>query len=153
MNKLLLKLSYRVLRVIWFLTRPVTVGVRVMLLRGGQTLLVRHVYQDAWYMPGGGVKRGETLEQAVRREAWEECGARLHNLSLMGVYSNFKEYKSDHVVMFLCDDFELGGESDAEIEEMAFFDLGRLPDRASAGTLRMVEQYRSGAPVAFGLWS
>ena len=57
-----------------FFYRPVTVGVRVMLIRDGQVLLIRHSYLRGWYLPGGGLKRGESMEAAARREAREESG-------------------------------------------------------------------------------
>lgn len=151
--KLLINLAYQALRAYWFIARPVTLGVRILMLHNGQTLLVRHVYQDAWFMPGGGVKRGETLEQAARRESWEECGAQLNHLVLLGVYTNFWEYKSDHVVMFLCDDFSLAEKSDPEIAEVAFFDPDHLPASASGSTRQVIDAYRSGTLEAFGLWS
>lgn len=37
-------------------------------------LLVRTSYRIAWNSPGGGTRRGETLEAAVRRELSEEIG-------------------------------------------------------------------------------
>lgn len=89
----------------WAVTRPLTVGVRTMLISDGQVVLVRHTYQNAWYFPGGGAKRRETLERAARREASEEAGAELGELVLFGAYSSFSEHKSDHVVVFLCHDF------------------------------------------------
>jgi ADP-ribose pyrophosphatase YjhB (NUDIX family) len=64
-----IRFLYLCYRVYCFLFRPVRLGVRVMLLRGDQVLLVRQTYMPGWFMPGGGLKRGETLEQAARREA------------------------------------------------------------------------------------
>lgn len=52
--------------------------VRVIVLRGQRVLMVKHQDADGmfWILPGGGVKPGETLEQAAVREVWEEAGAR-----------------------------------------------------------------------------
>jgi len=140
-------LRYRIAR------RPVTVGVRLLLLREGEILLVQHTYQRHWYLPGGKVERGETLEQAARREADEELGATLGALRLFGVYTNFYEGRSDHVVVFLCDDLTLTGETDREIERFAWFPLGQLPEGVSPGSRHRIAEYAhwDGKAVA-GLW-
>ncbi len=65
----MLRLIYLIYRVYCFIFRPVTLGVRVMMIDKDQVLLVRHTYMDGWFMAGGGVKRGETLDQAARRES------------------------------------------------------------------------------------
>ena len=47
--------------------------------REGKLLLVRSVVPgkyDFWVAPGGGVKQGESLEEAAAREIWEEAGLR-----------------------------------------------------------------------------
>lgn len=56
--------------------RPVA---RVLLLDPLDRALLldtRLVYTRVWMMPGGGVKPGETFEEAARRELWEEVGIR-----------------------------------------------------------------------------
>jgi ADP-ribose pyrophosphatase YjhB (NUDIX family) len=146
------RLGYRLLRWWWKVRRPTTVGVRVLLLREGQVLLVRHTYQDAWYLPGGGVKRGETLVDAVRREAAEEVGATLGALSLLGVYTNTYEGKTDHVAVLICHEFTLSGETDREIERYAFYDLGALPADASPGTRRRIGEYVAGETAQARRW-
>ncbi len=78
-------------------------------------------------MPGGGVKRGETLEQAARREAREEVGAELQDLSLLGAYTYFGRWKSDHNIVFFSDQFTANGKHDREIAEARFFPLAELP--------------------------
>ena len=78
-------LIYWINRLRWRVTKPVTVGVRLILTRDQAVLLVKHTYQRHWYLPGGGVKRGETLQEAARREAAEEIGAALGDLQLFGV--------------------------------------------------------------------
>jgi ADP-ribose pyrophosphatase YjhB (NUDIX family) len=151
----LVKLLYRINRLRWRATQPITVGVRLILLKDQTVLLVKHTYQCQWhwYLPGGGVKRGETLEEAARREVAEELGAELGDLHLFGVYTNFYEHKSDHVIVFTCDDFTLTGKTDREIESFSFFKLDDLPDGTSPGSKKRIQEYiGSDAPPFVGVW-
>jgi 8-oxo-dGTP pyrophosphatase MutT (NUDIX family) len=144
---------YQVELLWWRLTRPVTLGVRLLAVQDGTVLLVRHTYQSQWYLPGGGVKRGETLEQAIRREAAEEVGATLDAVRLLGVYTNFYEYKSDHVVVFVCDDFTVMGKDNHEIERFGFFAFDDLPPNTSPGSRKRIAEYRNHATVPIvGMW-
>jgi ADP-ribose pyrophosphatase YjhB (NUDIX family) len=149
----LARFVYKMNRVWWSIARPVTVGVRVLLIRDEAILLVRHTYQDAWYLVGGGVRGGETSEQAIRREAVEEVGASLECLELFGVYTDFYEGKSDHVVVMSCTAFALDGSSDRrEIESTDFFPVHSLPDGVSTGTQRIIEEYLGGSHPCVGFW-
>ena len=149
----LLRWAYMLHRVLLFFARPLTLGVRVMMIRNGEVLLVRQTYVDGWFMPGGGVDRGETLDAAARREAAEEAGAQLHNLSVVGAYTNFKELKSDHNILFLSTDFSLGGEPDLEIAELRFFQLEALPGDVWPGHRQRRQEYREHKiSPQFGEW-
>jgi ADP-ribose pyrophosphatase YjhB (NUDIX family) len=143
---------YRARRAWWSIARSITVGVRAFLVREGRILMVRHTYQSAWYLPGGGVQGGETLEAAIRREVCEEVGASLGEIELFGVYSNFYEGKSDHVVVFLCSEFRLSGNTDREIECFEFFGPAQLPEGTSPGTKRRVREYLEGRPASTRVW-
>lgn len=140
------------MRAWWRVRRPLSVGVHVLLVRDEQVLLVRHTYLHSWFAPGGGVERGETLEEAIRREAREEVGATLHDLRLMGIYTSFKESKSDHVVMFVSTEFAVDGTSDREIEETRWYPLDALPDDLSPATARRIEDYLAGHAPGVGDW-
>jgi ADP-ribose pyrophosphatase YjhB (NUDIX family) len=137
------KLLYQIYKLPWAITRPVTVGVRVMLIKDGQVLLVRHTYQDGWFMVGGGVKRNETLEESARREAREEVEAEIGELHLFGAYSNFIDHLSDHIVVFTCNEFKLTGKTDFEIAEARFFPMEALPEDIIPGHRRRIQEYLS----------
>jgi 8-oxo-dGTP pyrophosphatase MutT (NUDIX family) len=155
---IVLRILYRLFQVYLFFVRPLPLGVRIMLIRDGKVLLVRQTYMDGWFMPGGRIEKNETTEQAARREAREEVGAELRSISLLGVYSNFKEWKSDHNVLFLSEDFELAGGHDREIAELRFFPLDALPPDVWPGHCRRLLEYRDLAQhrvsdfVRFGEW-
>ena len=59
-----------------FFRRRVRVRVSGILIRDGALLLIAHRKKDRvyWLLPGGGVKFGESLERALRREFREELG-------------------------------------------------------------------------------
>jgi len=72
---------------------------------------------------------------------------------MFGVYTNFYEGKSDHVIVFSCDGFTLTGETDREIACFEFFRFDELPEDVSPGSLRRIREYISGdgSPVS-GTW-
>lgn len=140
-------------RLYWRHARPVTVGVRCILERDGQVLLVRHTYTgESWYLPGGGVHRGETIEQAARREVGEEVGASLGALRLLGLYTNMVEGKTDHVAILACDDWATEGPTGFEVETWALFSPDRLPAGASPGTRRRIAEYAANSGPHLARW-
>jgi 8-oxo-dGTP pyrophosphatase MutT (NUDIX family) len=149
---MLIKIAHWIRRAYYFIARPITLGVRILLIDGGQVILVKHSYEHGWFLPGGGVKRGETLEEAVRREAAEECGAALNDVRFIGTYHNFVEYKSDHVCLFLSEDFTLQDVSNREIEMVSAFPLEQLPEDTSPGSLRKITAYTNGSLESGGVW-
>ena len=149
----MMRLLFLGYRIYCFIFRPIVMGVRVMLIQSGQVLLVRQTYLPGWFMPGGGVKRGETLDEAIRREAREEVGAEMKDLKLIGGYTNFDGFKSDHNLLFLCTDFIFSGQSDREIAEVRFFPLDALPENTWPGHRQRLEEYRAGGVITpYGEW-
>ncbi len=149
----LLNLAYRIYGLRWRLSGSVKIGVRIMLLRGDTVVLVRHSYLPGWLLPGGGVKKLETLEQAARREAWEEVGATTTGpVHLLGVFSNFAERKSDHVALFVCEEFTIDENVRSwEILQWCHHPISRLPKEAR-GVGEKISLYRSGARGVAGKW-
>jgi 8-oxo-dGTP pyrophosphatase MutT (NUDIX family) len=127
-------------------------GVRLLLIRESQVLLVKHVYQDEWFLPGGMVEKGETLEIAARREALEEVGAKIEDLQLFGIYTNFEDGRTEHITVFVSHDFNLNGQSDHEIETACFYPFRALPEKISSGNRNRIEDYASGKTKRYGNW-
>jgi len=149
----MMRLLFLGYRIYCFIFRPKLLGVRVMLIQNGQVLLVRHTYLPGWFLPGGGVNRGETLDEAARREAREEVGAEMGALKMVGAYTNFEGFKSDHNILFLCTDFDLRGQPDREIAEVRSFPLDNLPDNVWPGHRLRLEEYLAGKEIPqFGEW-
>ena len=115
----------------WFrLSRPMTLGSRVQARDAhGRFLLVRHGYTPGWHLPGGGVERGETLEEAAVRELAEEGGARaVEPLRLIHVFANFANFPGDHVALFDAPAWEpCPPRRGPEIAERGGFDADALP--------------------------
>lgn len=137
----------------WRFRRGQTLGVRA-LVRDEQSrvLLVRHTYAPGWHFPGGGVERDETLETAVTRELVEEVGVEVETLPvLFGLYANFEHFRSDHVGLFVIDDWQQRPRKNLEIAEHRFFTLENLPDGITGGTRRRLEEV-SGSRQRSAYW-
>lgn len=143
MMKYLLIIAHTLLTLWWRLTRPILFGVRILLIQDGQVVLVKHVYQPEWFLPGGGLKRYESLEQAIRREAREEVGANLGEVQLFDFDTSVNHGITLHLAVFLCSDFTMTGHSDAEIAEKRFFPLEALPENISPSNRIKIDQYRA----------
>lgn len=132
----------------WRLTRGLTLGVRAVVVDGEQrVLLVRHRYYPGWHFPGGGVEPDETTITALARELVEETGIELMGEAhLHGLFANFINFKSDHVVVYVVDKWQQGPwRSSIEIAEKKWVDLADLPDNVTKGTRRRIAEIFHGA--------
>ena len=141
MKKIILKLGLPLLKLYWKIFKPQTNGVRAILVKDNKILLVKHSYSDSWFLPGGGMKKGETFHQAIKRELFEELGISVENLKLHGIYNNFQEGKIDLIFVFSSYSFSTPTKSDAEIESFDMFDFENLPEKISPGTKRRIDEF------------
>ncbi len=136
-----------VYRVISRLSRPMTLGVRGLVLDGeGRVLLIRHTYVKGWYMPGGGIERGETAEEALARELVEEAGVRLTaRPRLVSFHSNHVRFPGDHVLIYRIDAWApCPATSVGEIDEVGWFSPDTLPHDITPSTRRRIEEALGG---------
>lgn len=127
-----------------------TLGVRAVVLEGGGVLLVRHSYARGWLLPGGGVERGETIFDALKRELEEEAGVVVgEGPVLHGFFSNEQNFRGDHVACFVVRRFErIDRARSLEIAEARFFPVQSLPEQTTGGTRRRIAEVFDGAPIS-----
>ena len=122
-----------------------TRGVRVLLIYQNNIVVVRHWYNSWWVLPGGGIKKNETPEQAAVRELAEEVGVADVQLEYqLGVYSNNKEGKNDTVycfVAFLNAPFDSNKKFNIEISDMKSVSIEELPTGTSSATKARIAEY------------
>ena len=130
-------------------TRPlIMVGACVILLdKNKKVLLQLRKDNNRWGLAGGSLELGETLEQAAKRELYEETGLIANKLELFNVYSGEQfYYKYPHgdevynvVSAYVCDDYE--GEikvEESEAHAISYFDLNNLPPNISPPDLPII---------------
>lgn len=119
-----------------------TVGARILLVKDGKLLLVKHTYLSGWYTVGGGVDAGETPRQAIERELQEEVGITLITPpKLFSVYHNQSEKRDDYIVFYTSDDCTQTPVTSPEIAEQQWFSFNELPPDLSPATRRRIEEY------------
>jgi 8-oxo-dGTP pyrophosphatase MutT (NUDIX family) len=143
-------LSFR--RFYWWLVRPITRGARAIVVNEkGEVLLVRHRYDDGWFLPGGKARKSESDEDALRRELKEELGITFTAQEKLGEYLNTYEYKKDMIVVFVIRSFALDERHHFEIGAWQFFDPRALPEDVSPGTRRRIEEWLNQRTIS-GQW-
>lgn len=152
-KKLIINFGYKIYKfirtpVIWYwkIFKIQTRGVRVLIIYQNKTVLVRHWYNSLWVMPGGGIDKYETPEQAAVREVREELGMKINQLDyLLGIYQNKKEGKNDIVYCYvveldnLCDFSK--NKFNFEISDIVWKDFNELPEGTSKATKQRLEEY------------
>lgn len=151
-QKQMIKILHKIATALWKITKPVTVGVRILLIKNEKILLVKHTYFASWFLPGGDLKKGETFQQGIESELREELGISVKELKLHGVYNNFFEGKNDSIVVFSSTNFSEPTIKDKEIETFAYFNLQQVPEKTSPGTFKRIAEFLQGKSAYHGNW-
>lgn len=155
LESILARVFGKVLHQLFLTTRGLTLGVRAVIRSDdGRFLLVRHTYTAGWHFPGGGVEKGETVEEALCKELRQETGlALVATPRLHAIFLNADVSQRDHVLLYLCvakGDIKQRPKS-MEIAEVGYFDAHDLPNGTEAGTIRRIQEIIEKTPPP-ALW-
>jgi ADP-ribose pyrophosphatase YjhB (NUDIX family) len=132
--------------------RPIIVGVRALVVQDNQVLLVRTHGNAYWDLPGGGVKRGESLRAAAIRETREESGCIVDPERLLGMYLNLCEGMTNYVAVYVCRSTSRPALAlNIEIAEARYWPIDALPPVSPPVPKRLAE-YTAGVYGLEGVW-
>lgn len=128
-----------------FIFRPKSLGVKVVVENNNKLLMVRIGYAHKnWTFPGGGVKRGESFEEAALRELKEEVGIITQSLIEMGEYSSDSNFKKNIVKCFyMHTDSSFVKIDNFEIVESNWYDQNEFPENCSFAVPKIMEIYKN----------
>ena len=159
-NKLyrwLVRLASFILKIYWKTFKPITVGVRAIVLdHQHHVLLVKHRYDQRWYLPGGKVEKDETLREAIQRELKEEANISFTSTTdfgVFGVYTSLNQGKCDHIIVFIIKDITQHLQQNClEVDDRGFFDINHLSIPLSPGTQRRLNEYKDQKKTSNSKW-
>lgn len=119
-------------------------GVRALVVHRNEVVLVRHRGGlFPWGLPGGGVKPHESLEEAARREVWEEAGCKVRIERLLGVFDTSLGNIAMSVAVFVCVPLTdlRPPRADVEIATARYTAMDALPHGTDELTRYWIHQY------------
>lgn len=125
-------------------------GASVIVYKGNKILLQQRSDNKCWGYPAGKIETGEIVEEAAKREVFEETGIAVNSMELFGVFSGpdlHHVYPDGNEVdiidiVFICNDFE--GElkkQDSEVDDLKWFDVSEVPENLSPPIKRPLLQF------------
>ena len=144
MIPLIYRFVYPFFQFYWFVFRPKTRGVICLILSGDELLLLRQTYgRPVWTLSGGGFKKNETKEEAVKREVKEELGLNI-TPEYLGEFTHHPDYKIDTVFCFVAKIDKVNPKIDyLEIKEAKWWRMNDLPKDHSTSLQRVISMYKS----------
>ena len=133
--------------------RPILmVGAGIFVLdKQDRLLLMKRSDNGCWGFPGGSTEPGEVVEEAAKRETFEEVNLTIHEMSLSGVFSGpelyYKYPNGDEVynvtIMFLSRDWSGEVKLNHEHTEWGWFSATEIPENVSPPIRPIMERFKS----------
>lgn len=122
----------------------------IVVNKAGELLLQKRRDNGCWCYHGGSVELGDVVEEAAKRELFEETGLNATSLELFGVFSGpdlqYVYPHGDEVsiidIVYICRDWTGEIRPDlCEVDELRFFAPDRIPDNISPPIVRPLKAY------------
>ncbi len=106
-----------------------------------QVLLLDHVLRigESWGMPGGFIKRGEQLEEGLRREIREETGLELENVNILRTRTADRHVEA----LFSATTTGEAQVKSREIKEVKWFTIDSIPENMSCAHKSIIRKILS----------
>lgn len=88
-----------------------------VIIHNGKILVHKNINKDHYCLPGGRIEIGESSEQTIKREIYEELGKRIELIGYLATVENFfeMENKKYHEIFFI-HKMEFENEEDKKID-------------------------------------
>ncbi len=118
--------------------------------KDGRILLQLRSDNHCWGYAGGSVELDEDVEEAAKRELFEETGLIANKLELFGVFSGIDTHyvypNGDEVsnvdIVYICKDYS--GElrcQKGEVDDLKFFEIDKIPYNISKPIEKQLKRY------------
>lgn len=116
----------------------------------GRILLQKRRYNQCWGYAGGSVELDEKVEEAAKRELFEETGLKALSLELFGVFSGEEMHyvypNGDEVsnvdIVYICRDYRGNlKKQESEVLELSFFSVESIPREISPPNAEPIKQW------------
>ncbi|PGY09721.1 NUDIX hydrolase [Bacillus sp. AFS031507] len=132
--------------------RPlILVGAMVCVIDDQGKILLQKRPEGIWGLPGGLLELGESVEEAGRREVFEETGVEIGQLQLVEIFSGKQYFRKlpngdefyPVTIAYLSKDIKNGTIKidGKESIDAGFFPLHELPEKTSPLVRKMIQQY------------
>jgi len=133
-------------------SRPIIMaGAGTLLMKNDDSILLIHrTDNDTWGIPGGALELGESLEEAAKREMYEETNLEIFDLKLFDIFSGedyyYKYPNGDEVynvvAIYTTDNYR--GEiiaDEIESQDVRFFNINSLPENINPVDRLMLDKF------------
>lgn len=128
-------------------------GAGILLIdRDRRVLLQLRTDSNSWGIPGGCLNIGESLEDAAKREVYEETGLIVDELQLFNVYSGDEQHwiypDGNEVyiinIVFISNSFHgILKAYEVESKEVKFFDINNLPTEIIPTNVPILKDFKN----------